>query len=151
STLSMHDQDMQCYQREHITHLHHLQVDDELSFQSSAPQRRWPRHWSPDVGPSDLYRLNRRGSRWCSRAASTCRRPSCVRACNAKISRMTSVRSNTRTLSELSRLRCCRGLRSSLHTSMSNAPSSTISRNVSTLPAPMKCEGSISARRCRSV
>ena len=53
-----------------------------------------------------------RGSRYCSCASSTCSWPSRVRAWRAKMSRMSCVRSITRTSSSRSRLRCCEGVSS---------------------------------------
>src|SRR3989454_411525 len=64
---------------------------------------------------------------------------------------MISVRSRTRALTSSSRLRCWRGLRSSLQITTSNSPSSFMSRSEATLPMPRKCAGSTSYRRCTSV
>src|SRR6266576_2701258 len=64
---------------------------------------------------------------------------------------MISVRSRTRALTSSSRLRCWRGLRSSLQITTSNSPSSFMSRSEATLPMPRKCAGSTSDRRCTSV
>src|SRR5205809_122461 len=64
---------------------------------------------------------------------------------------MISVRSRTRALTSSSRLRCWRGLRSSLQITTSNSPSSFRSRSAATLPMPRKCAGSTSDRRCTSV
>ena len=68
-----------------------------------------------------------RGIAYSSWASSTCRWASCVRACVAKMSRITSVRSTTFTSSCFSRLRVCAGPRSLSKTTTSASWASTSS------------------------
>ena len=91
-----------------------------------------------------------RGSRYLSCASSTCNFPSRVLAREAKMSRMSCVRSSTRRSSVRSRLRSCPGLNSLLKITRSAPASSHASASIATLPRPSNSAGSGRRRSCNT-
>ena len=92
-----------------------------------------------------------RGSMYSSCASSTCSWPSRVRACCAKMSRISWVRSITRVLTSFSMLRCCEAVRSwsnRQHVGGIEAAAPAIS---SSLPLPIRVAGSGRSRCCRNL
>ena len=91
-----------------------------------------------------------RGSRYCSCANWTCRRPSRVFACRPKISRMSAVRSMifTGSPTACSRFDCCEGVSSSSKITTSIESRRTMPTSSSTFPEPMKVRGTGRSRRC---
>ena len=116
------------------------------SWDSPGPRVPIP----PPVRERCVQRRVRRGSWYSSWASSTWRRPSCVCACRAKMSRIRRLRSMTLTLSRLSRLFCCPGLSSSSATRRSNPVSDLAWSSSSALPLPTYQFGSAWRRFCHS-
>ena len=92
----------------------------------------------------------RRGSWYSSWASSTCRRPSWVRACWAKMSRISPLRSRTLTPSRLSSAFCWLGSSSSSATSSVKPVSALACASSSALPLPRYQLGSTWRRFCHS-
>src|SRR5690242_2558604 len=92
----------------------------------------------------------RRGSWYSSCASSTCSRPSCVRACWAKMPRISRLRSMTLTLTSSSSVRCCVGESSSSATRRSTPVSDLADTSSSALPLPTYQCGSTWRRFCHS-
>ena len=92
-----------------------------------------------------------RGSRYSYCASCTCSRPSFVRARWAKISRMSPLRSTTRTPSSSSIARACEGESSLSITTRSHSLFVTISFISCNLPAPRKLRGSGDWRVCKTM
>ena len=83
-------------------------------------------------------------------ADSTCNWPSRVRACFAKMSRISCVRSSTRHGSAASRLRSCVGERSWSNSTRSASVEAATPASSSALPEPISIAGSSFARCCIS-
>ena len=104
----------------------------------------------PPVRERCVHSFVRRGSWYSSCASSTCSRPSCVRACIAKMSRIRRLRSITFTSRTSSRPRCCVGESSSSAMRSVNPVSAFAASNSRALPAPIYVSGSACRRCCHS-
>ena len=107
------------------------------SWVSPGPRRPMP----PRIRERWVHIRVRRGSRYSSCASSTCSLASWLRARVEKMSRMTSGRSITRTLSSRSRLAPWTGLSSSSKMTSVAPASATAAATSSTLPSPMSVAG----------
>ncbi len=104
----------------------------------------------PPVRERCVHMRVRRGSWYSSWASSTWSRPSCVRACWAKMSRIRPLRSSTLTASRLSSAFCCLGLSSSSAMSSVKPVSRLALTSSWALPLPTYQLGSTWRRFCHS-
>ena len=101
----------------------------------TPPPMRFEARWA--------HMPRKRGSRYSFWASRTCRRPSLLVACSAKISRMSAVRSMTFTSlpTTFSRFDCWEGVSSSSNTTRSAAWARASSATSSALPEPTNVRG----------
>ena len=114
---------------------------------SRAGSRPGPRVPTPPPSRSRCCHMPRmRGRLYSSCASSTWSFPSELRACCAKMSRISCVRSTTRVFSASSSVRCCVGLSSSSTSSTSAAASANDCFSSASFPFPTNVRGSGCAR-----